>query len=161
MAYGHLREAHSAGEARHSFLVLGIAIGVHEDDRDRVVAVRLGFRQIRAHGGEIGLGLDRSVGEHALGDFDDAGVELLGFDDVAREDLGPRLIPDLERIAKTLGRHQQRALAAPLEQRVCRNRRAHLDEADRVGRDRRAGREREEIADRLHGGVGIGRAFGQ
>ena len=127
----------------------------------RVEAFGLGARQVGADGVEVRRRLDRAVGEHALVDLDDAGIELLGLDDVARENFGPRLVADLQRVAKAARRHQQRALAAPLQQRVGRDGGAHLDEADRAGGDRVARREAEQIADRLHRGVGIGGAFRQ
>ena len=72
-----------------------------------------------------------------------------------------RLIADLERIAKAARRHQERALAAPLEQRIGRDRRAHLDGVDRAGRDRLARSEADEAADRLNRGVFVRRALGE
>ena len=57
---------------------------------------------------------------------------------------------------------QEGALALALEQRIGRNGRAHLHGADAAGRDRFAGLQPEQIADALHGGVGIGLGiFGQ
>ena len=141
MADRDLRESDSAREFADLALVLGIAIGVHEDDCDGVVALLPGARQVGADGVEVRRGFHRSVGEHALGDFDNAGIELLRLDDVAREDFRPRLVADLQRVAKAARRHQQRALAAPLQQRVGGDGGAHLDEADRIGGDRGAGRE--------------------
>ena len=140
-------------------LVLGIAVGVHEDDGDGLEALLLGARELGAHGLEVRRGLDGSVGEDAFVDFDDARIELLRLDDIAGEDVRARLIADLQRVAKPLGRHQQRALAAALEQCIGGDRGAHLDDADRPFRDRRAGRETQVIADRLHRGVGVGGAF--
>ena len=115
-------------------------------------------RPIAARSGAL---LDRSVAEHALVDLDDVGVELLGLDDVAREYFGARLIADFERVAKAARRHQQRPLAFALQQRVGRDGRAHLHHADGAGGDRRARREAEMVADRLHGGVAIGGVFRQ
>ncbi len=89
-----------------------------------------------AHHVWVGRGLDRSVGEHAFVDLDDRGIELLRLPDVAGEDLRPRLVADLERVAEAARGHEQRALAAPLEQRVGRHRGAHLDDPDRAGRNR-------------------------
>ena len=126
----HLREAHVARQRRDLLLVLGIAIGVHEHDRHRGDAVGLGRFEIAPHGGEIGRALDRAVGAHALVDLGDALVQHVGLDDVAGENLRPRLVADLERVAETLGDQQQRALALALEQRVGGDRRAHLDRAD-------------------------------
>ena len=156
-----LRETDSARDFADLALMLGIAVGVHEDDCDGVEALALGVHQVGADGVEVRRRLDRSVGEHAFGDFDNAGIELLRLDNVAREDFWPRLVADLQRVAKAACRHQQGALAAPLQQRVGGDGGPHLDEADRIGRDRGAGGQIEEVADRLHRRVGIGGALGQ
>ena len=112
--------------------------------------------KIGAHGVEIGLVLDRAVGAHALVDFGDALIEQFRLDDFERENFRPRLIADLERVAETLGDQQQRAVALALQQRVGGDRGAHLDRADLGRRDRLAGLEAQQIANALHGGVGIG-----
>ena len=74
---------------------------------------------------------------------------MLGLDDLLGEDLRPRLVADLERVAETLGDQQQRALALALEQRIGRDRGAHLHRADRarVGSARRL--QAEQIANAL------------
>ena len=82
------------------------------------------------HRGEVGLLLHRAVGAHALVHLDDALVEHLRLDDVAGEDLRPRLVADLERVAETLGDEEERALALALEQRIGGDGGAHLDRAD-------------------------------
>ena len=51
-------------------LMRGIAIGVHEDDRDGVEAVARASRERGARASRIGRRLDRAVGEHALVDLD-------------------------------------------------------------------------------------------
>ncbi len=84
----------------------------------------------RAHGGEIRLLLDRAVGAHALVDLDDALVEHVGLDDMAGEDLRPRLVADAQRVAEALGDDEERALALALEQRIGGDRGAHLHRAD-------------------------------
>ena len=76
-----------------------IAPGVHEHYRDSVVTLASRLRERGAHALRIRSHL-RSVGEHVLVDLDDARVELLRLYDVAREDAGPRLIADLEPVAK-------------------------------------------------------------
>ena len=81
--------------------------------------------------------LDRAVGAHALGYFHHPLEQHLRLDDVPGKDLRPRLITDLERVAKAVRGHQQRARAVALEQRVGRDRGAHLDRADALARDRR------------------------
>ena len=103
--------------------------------------------EVAAHGSEVGRRLDRAVGAHALVDLDDALVEQLRQDDLLGEDVGPRLVADPQRIAKAVGDEEERAVALALEQRVGGDRGAHLDGADRAGRDRRAGRQAEQVAD--------------
>ncbi len=134
---------------------------MHEHDRDGVVALGSRVGERGAHALRIGRGLDRAVGAHALVDLDDAGIKLLGLYDVAREYARARLVADLERIAKSARGHEQRALAAPLEQRVGGDRRSHLDGADRADRNRLVRSEAQETADRLDRGVRISRALGQ
>jgi hypothetical protein len=102
----HLRKAQVARECRHLALMRGMAIGVHEHDRDRLEAVGLGLHQRGAHGGEIGRSLHGAVGAHALGDFDDALVEDFRLDDMAGENLRAGLVADLERVTKPLGDEQ-------------------------------------------------------
>ena len=122
---------------------------------------RLRMRQRRAHRMRIGRGLDRPVGEHALVDLDDLRIELLGLLDVAGENFRPRLVADLERVAKAARRDEQGALAAPLEQGVGRDRRAHFDDSDRARRNRVALMQAEKAADALDRGVLVGRALRQ
>ena len=161
MAFRNLREAESARDRANDALVRGIAIGVHEHDRDRFKALRLCFAQRGAHDVRIGRRLDRPVGEHALVDLDDVRIELLGLLDRAREDARTRLIADLERVAKAARRHQKGALAAPFEKRVGGDRRSHLDDADCAGRDRLARAKAEKTADAFDRRVRIAGALGQ
>jgi hypothetical protein len=91
-----------------------------------------------------------------LVDFDHALEQNFGLDDVAREDLRPRLVSYLERVAEALGGDEHGALALALEQRVGCDGRAHLDGADPPRGDRRTGCKAEKIADALHGGISIG-----
>ena len=51
---------------------------------------------------------------------------------------------------------QQRGVALALQQRIGGDGRAHLHGADALGRDRRAGRDAEQLADALHRRVAIG-----
>ena len=136
----HLREAHVARQCGDLLLVVRIAIGVHEHDRHRADAVRLGRAEIALHRVENGRALDRAVGAHALVHFGDALVQHVRLDDVAGENFRPRLVADLERVAKTLGDQQERAVTLALEQGVGGDRGAHLHRADAAGRDRLARR---------------------
>ena len=72
MAFGDLGEAERAGDLADQPLVRGIAIGVQEDDGDRVEALRARLGERRAHGLGVGRSLDGSVGQHALVDLDHA-----------------------------------------------------------------------------------------
>ena len=69
--------------------------------------------ELGAHSREIGLALHRAVGAHALVDLDDTLVEHLRLDDVAGEDLRPRLVADLQRVAEASG-DRAAAVRSPL-----------------------------------------------
>jgi hypothetical protein len=71
------------------------------------------------------------------------------------------LVADLQGVAEAPGRHEKGALASALEQGVGGDGGAHLDDADRPSGDRRARGEAEEVADRLHRGVIVGRILGE
>ena len=161
MADRDLGKAQRPRHRRDLALVLGIAIGVHEDDGQRAEAARLGCRQIAADRRKIGRPFDRSVAEHPLVDLDHVGIELLWLDDVERENFGARLIADFERVAKAARRHQQGPLALALEKRVGRHRRAHFHHANGARRDRLIRRKAKKIANGLHGRVAIGWIIGE
>lgn len=112
---------------------------MHEDDRHGVDAVGLGLFDGWAQGGDVEQPFDAAVGARALIDLDDALVELLGKNDLLGEDVGPCLVGDPQRVAKSPGDEQQHAVALALQKRVGGNGSAHLDVADQAGRDRRAG----------------------
>src|SRR6185437_4807455 len=78
-----------------------------------------------------------------------------GLDDLARENLRPRLIPDLEPVTESLGDEQQRAVAFALQQCIRCNGGAHFDRTDFPRWDGLAHLEVKEIANALHRGVGI------
>lgn len=151
-----------AGQIGGDPLVLRIAIGVEEDDRDRVEATRLALAQRRAHARDIERGLDAAVGADPLVDLDCLGVKLLGLDDVAREDRRPVLIGEFERVTEAARDKQKRWLALALQQRVGRDGGAHPDLADKPGRDRRRRLRAEMRADAGDGSIRIGlRVLGQ
>ena len=151
-----LGEAHLARERGDLLLVIRIAIGVHEHDRDRLDAVGERRIEFAAHRTEVRLQLDRAVGAHALVHLDDALEQHLGLDDVLGENLRAVLVADAQRVAETFRRHQQRAVALALEQRIGGDRGAHLHGADAALRDRLALLQAEQVADALHGGVLVG-----
>src|SRR4029078_12098891 len=94
--------------------------------------------------------LDRAVRTHAFVDLDDTLIEHVRLDDVAREYLRPRLVTENHGVAKAARDHQERALALAFEERVRRHRGAHLDGAERRGRNGLAGSEGAAVA---HGGA--------
>ena len=75
--------------------------------------------------------------------------------DPAHEELRPVLVGDAQRVGEAARDHERGALALALEQRVGRDRGAHLDRVDRACRNRRARRESEELADAVDRGVAI------
>src|SRR5262245_14224788 len=72
----------------------------------------------------------------ALGDLGDTRVEHRWFLDAARENLGPRLVADLERVAETLADDQESGIALSLQQRVGRDGGSHPDRGDAFRRQR-------------------------
>ncbi len=149
MAHRDLGEAHLAGDLGQRRLVGGVAVAVHQDDRDGAEAGREGRLEAGPRLVAVERRLDRAVGAHPLLDLDDVAVELLGQHDVAREDVGAVLVADAQRVAQALrdGQHGGRALA--LEERVGGDGGAHLDGVD-LGRGQRLVlAEPEAVADAL------------
>src|SRR5262249_53267662 len=101
-----------------------------------------------------------AVGAHALGNLERALVEHLGLDDMARENLWPRLVADAQRVAEALGDDKERALAGALQERIGGDRGAHLHRADEAFGDRFIVSEPrstpKRLANALAGGVAIG-----
>lgn len=84
------------------------------------------------------------------------------------EEVGPRLVADVEQVSEASGDHQGSRLAPALQQGVGGHRRAHADALNLGSVHLLVGRERtprllfEDSADALPGGVGIvGRIFGE
>ena len=96
-----------------------------------------------------------AVGAHPLRHLGDARIEHRRLLDAAREDLGSRLIADLERVAEALAHDQQHGIALALEQRVGGDRGAHLDAADQRRRQLPPARAAEQIGDAGNGRVRI------
>ena len=152
----NLRETQFARERSDASLMVGVAISVHEDDGDRAEAICQSGGKHITDGSELGCFLHHAVGAHALVYLNHALVEHLRLDDVPGEDVGPCLVADLERVAKTLGDQQQCALAFALKERVSRDRGPHLDRADCSLRDGLSRGNAEKIANSLHRRVPIG-----
>ncbi len=138
MADRDLREAHGAGDRCCPLLVIGEAPGMHEDNGDSLEAPGLEPLERSTELRLVQRLLHGAVGENPLADFRDLGVEELGLDDGLGEDLRPRLVADLQRIAEAARRHQRGRVTLALEERVGGYRRAHAHFTDQTGRDRRA-----------------------
>ena len=89
-----LRKTYLARQRRHLSFVIGIAVGVHENDRDRLDSVALDGVQLRTHNRKIRFTLHCAVGAHALVDFNNTLVEHVRLDDMAGKDFRPRLVAD-------------------------------------------------------------------
>ena len=126
----NLREADRARERRHGLLVRREPVGVHEDDGAGPDAIGEGAPPARCVPLEVERRLDRAVGQHALGNLDDALVELLGLLDLLGEDVGAGLVADPQRIAETARGHEHGAVALALEQGIGGHRGAHLDRVE-------------------------------
>src|ERR1700737_2764776 len=75
--------------------------------------------------------------------------------DPAHEKLGPVLVGDTQRVAKTARDRQHRTLAGALQQSVGRDRGTHLDGLDRALRDRRTRRKTEQLANPVNRGIAV------
>ncbi len=135
--------------------VLRVAVAVHERDGDRPVALGVCRFQIPAHALEIERREHLAPRADALLDFDHLRIQQLGQHDVLIEEARAVLVGDAQRVAKAARDDEQRALALALEQRVGRDRRAHLDDLDRLACNRRSGSYAEELADSLDRGVAV------
>ena len=153
--HADLREADLACQPFGGEFVCRIAPAVHEDDRHarqpRVERRPEALAQMR-----LVERLDHlAVRPHAFHRFDHPAVEQLGQHDAPIEDARPLLVADAQRIAKPPGRDQQGRLALAFEQRVGRDRGAHLHALDQIGRDRFVGTEPQQVTDAGHRRVAI------
>src|SRR5690349_24332830 len=98
--------------------MLRVAVGMHEHDSNRVDAVRLRGDEVSAHRRNTWLLFDRSIGADAFVNFCHALIKHVRLDDLAGKNLRPRLVTDLERIAKTFADQQERAFALALEESI-------------------------------------------
>ena len=155
MRHRDLREADRASARRQRLLVLRITIAVHQHDRHRADAVVPGRAQARLGAGQVERHHHVAMRADALVDLDHAVVEHRRQLDPAYEELRAVLVRDAQRVGETAGDQQRRALPLALEQRVGRDRRAHLHRVDDAGRNGRAGCQLQQFADTLHRGVGI------
>ena len=151
MAGADLGKADIGGDADQCPFVGGMEIAVHQHDRDGAQTLVIGGLQRGAGGGFIQRRADGAVGHHSLVDFDHIGMQRIGQDDAAGEQVRPFLRADADRVAITARDRQQHRFALALQQSVGGDGGA---DAQGAGRDRaitRAG----QAAHRFHRRVGI------
>ncbi len=156
MGKGHEGEAGVLGELGGLQLMLRIEVGMQESYGRRGEAV--GDRPPQPLGQSLPVqGPDHlSRGVQPLVRLDHAGVQRRRLDDVQGEQLGPRLVADVERVGEPLGDHQQGPRPLSLQKGVGGDRGPHLDGAHTPGRKRLACRRSQEPPHGLDRGVLIG-----
>ena len=143
-----LGEADLARDGRDPRLVVGEAEAVQQHDGDGAEAFVERRLQARPRGGLVQRPQHGPLDTHPLVDLDDAVVEGFRLDDVALEQLGPRLVADPQGVGVARRDRQHRRLALALEERVGGHRGAHLHRVD-------SGALGQQRPDARHGGVGI------
>ena len=144
-----LSEAEIARDGCQPRLMVGIAPAVHQDDGNGVVAVVAECLECVAGRRFVERPDDRAIRADPLVDLNHRFVEHRRQNDVPREDVGPRLGADPERIAKSARDRQRNALALAFEQGVGCDGGAHPHRAKRsafLG---------EDPADAFERGIGI------
>ena len=153
MRDGDLREAGGARQLRHAPLMLRVAVAVHQGDGHRLVAGAAGLAQPAPRRLLVQWDHHGAVGAHAFVHLEDATVHRLRQADVEGEDVGAVLVADAQRVAAAARGHEERALAAPLEQGIGGHCGAHAHLGDERRGERLAAPQAEEVANALHGGV--------
>lgn len=105
---------------------------MHEQDCDSSIPVGKGGIEVRPRGGFVEYRLERAVGPYALVDLDHVLVQLVRQLDMPRENLGPGLIADPERIAEPARHRQRHPFALAFEQCIRRDGGAHFHAGDTV-----------------------------
>ena len=135
----------------------GVQIGMQQRDGDR-------NEPLISRGLELGderLAIERTndcaLRVQSLVGLDHARVQRLWPDDLEREQVRAGLVPDDQRVGESASRDEQGLGAGALEQRVGRDRRAHLDRGDAVSGKGRVRRRAQDPAHGFNGRVRIGR----
>ena len=128
----YLCEPDLFGNHCQPFFVGRKTVRMHEHDGDRAVTLIIGLLQSLARLVLSQRAFDRAIGAHPLIDLDRAGIELFGQNDVAGENVGPVLVADPQTIGEPACDGQKGGRAFALEQRVGRDRGAHLDRINRA-----------------------------
>ena len=119
--------------------MLGVAVGVHQHDRDGPYAALERLLQCLPRRGGIQGSDDRAVGSDPLVDLDHVAVQQFRQHDLPIEQPWAILVGDAKRIAESARHREQKGLALAFEKRVGRHRGSHLHDFDLARRDRLAG----------------------
>ena len=155
MRDGDLRIADLLGHRGEFFLVVVKTVAVHQHDRDRAIAVVERRLQRSARTGFVERQHDVALRTDPLVDLDDCRIQQLGQHDATIEQPRTVLVRDAQRVAKAARDEQHRALALPFEQRVGRDRRAHLHGIDARDRQRVVAPDAEQMPDAGDRGVAV------
>ena len=147
-----LSEAGGTGQGSSGLFMGGIRVAVHEDDGDALDAAGAQRGEIAGELRRIERGHDPAVHVDAFRCLDDLPVERIGTLDAPREQRGPRLIADAQRVAEAGRDHQRRGRPLALEQGIGRDCGAHADRVDAVVR---RAVPRQQLVDALCRGIGI------
>ena len=153
VACRNLREAQIACDLLRRFFMCGIAVAMHEADRNGADTLIITGLERIAKTVLVEGGQHLTLRAHALIHLSYTGIEKLGLFDFQPEEVRPGLVADCKRIAKAARCQKERAFSLALQQRIGRHGRAHLDRADAIAEEGRAGFDAEQVADALQGGI--------
>ncbi|MNE11199.1 hypothetical protein D3C80_1039460 [compost metagenome] len=156
MADGYLFKSDFARNARDFSLMLRKFIGMHESNRDRLIALFFKGTQCCDCLGRIKRFFNSAVRMDALIELGHTVIKRFRLDDFGCKDVFAFLIPDAQSVAEALGGDKCQPLALALEKRICGNSRAHAHFANQPGRDRLAGRKTKMQTDTVDGCILIG-----
>ena len=151
VADADLGEADIGSDLRQSLFMRGVAIAVHQQDRDSAQPLAICRLERGARGRFVQCHAHVAIGGHPLVDLDDVVMEGIGQADIAREQIGAFLRTDANGVAEPARDGKEDGLTLTLQQGIGRDGRA---DAQRTGRDR-AVAYASEAANRFDRGIGI------
>src|SRR5215469_879623 len=135
MARIDLRKAEITSELSQDLLMLGVAIAMHQDDRDTTDPVSQQFFERHLRLGQVEMLNFSPIVRHAPGAFDDPLIELIRKLDVQVEKSGSLLRSYSKYIPKASVCDKSHPLAFSFQERIGRNGRTHFDDCDSLDRD--------------------------
>lgn len=125
-----LGKADAPRDRGHSLFVRGETIAVHQHDRERANAVVVGFLQCGFGRRCVERLHNRAIGGDALDDLEAVFVEQFGQFDLAHKKPGPILVGNAQLVGEARRDRERHACTLALQERIGRNRGAHLDRVD-------------------------------